>query len=362
MRIWIDLSNAPHAQFFSSLIKDLRRSENEVLVTTRNFDHLTGILNNKGIEHEVVGEHGGSTLKGKLKSSSKRTTRLTDIISNFDPDLALSKHSVEASRVAFGLDIPSITVVDNENATAPNKLALPLTDKIIAPSSIPKQALTRQGANKESIITYNGFSEIAHVDKFTPDPEVLEKLSLNRNKPIIVIRTEPIMANYYDKDKQSIAYEIIPELNQRTESQIVLFPRTKKQKEKLSKYDVTIPENTIDSLSLLNYSDLMIGAGGTMNREAVAIGTPAISIYPQNLLSVTEHLIKENLLVHTKDPNSAIKEACNLLKNEKNFEEKIKQFINPLNMVIRTMEKFTGEKVIETSNLEPKEIKLSEKA
>ncbi len=362
MRIWIDLSNAPHAQFFSTFIEDLRRSENEILVTARKFDHLIGILNDKGIDHKVVGKHGGATLEGKLKASSERIHELTDIVSNFEPDISISKHSVEAPRVAFGLDIPTITVADNEHATAQNKLIFPLADKIITPSSIPKKTLVKQGANEESIVTYNGFSEIAHVDNFKPNSKVLEKLSLNPEKPIIVMRTVPIKANYYEENNGSMVYDIIPELNKKSDSQIVLFPRSEDQKKRLSKFDVIIPENTIDSLSLLNYSDLMIGAGGTMNRESIAIGTPAISTYPQELLSVTRYLIEKDLLVHTTKTESTLKETKKLLKTNKNYKNKLKECINPTNIITRTIEDITGKGVLKTSNVTTKEETIKEKA
>ncbi len=333
MKLWIDLSNAPHAQFFSGFIEQLRRSEHKILVTSREIDHLPEILNSKGIEHKVVGEHGGGSLKGKLKASSKRIYELTDVISQFDPDISISKHSVEAPRVAYGLDIPSILICDNEHEVAPNKLSFSIVDEIIVPSFVSEKKLINQGANPEKITQYNGFSELAHIDNFNPNPNVLKNLDLEQDQEIVVIRTEPVNANYYEDNKRSIAHEIIPRLKEELDPEIVLFPRTEDQRKRLSRFDVKIPDNTVDALSLLYYSDLMIGAGGTMNRESVALGTPAISTYSQRLLSVTKHLLKKDLLEHQRSPKMIVEKSRDLIGTDLRNLEELDECISPLNVL-----------------------------
>ena len=54
---------------------------------------------------------------------------------------------------------------------------------------------------------------------------------------------------------------------------------------------VIVPERAIDAQSLIAQSDLVISAGGTMNREAVALGVPVYTTYEGRMGAVDEALI-----------------------------------------------------------------------
>lgn len=280
MKVWIDISNAPHAHFFKQVIRRLKaKIKAEVIVTTRAFDSVPEILDMCDIQYTVIGNHGGSDVKEKLLASSKRILDLTDYIADKDVDIALYKHSVEAPRVAYGLQIPSVCVVDNEHATAQNKLMLPLSTRVVAPHCIPKQEIMQFGVRKEDLIQFNGICELAHVYDFTPDPDVLTRLGLDSNRKVVVMRPEPAKANYFNGDRKKTIIKKI--LQNNTFDQCVVFPRFEEQKKVLQFPNVVIPEKAVDALSLMYYADLVISAGGSMNREAICVGTPAISTYPE---------------------------------------------------------------------------------
>jgi len=341
MKVWIDITNAPHVHFFKGVIRELEKAGHEVLITTREFDGLTGILDMHGFDYYVVGRHGGATLEGKLIAGTERMYRLSKLIVEEKPDLALYKHSAEAPRVAFGLQIPSIGFVDNETAIGQNKLILPYTKLLLFPKAIDAYELLRCGADPNGMRPVNGFSELAHLYGFVPDKRVLHELGLKRNG-YIVMRTEPVKANYFNGPEKSVLEDVIPLL---PDVPIVLFPRTEEQRERFKRFDnVIMPERPVDSLSLLYYAKLMIGAGGTMNREAIALGTPTISTYPGRLLAVTRWLVEKGVEFHSTDPVKVAAMAERMMELNGSYRSYIRSvvsgFENPMDIILEEIEAY----------------------
>jgi len=341
MRVWIDITNAPHAHFFKGVIRELEKRGHEILITTRKFDGLTGILDMLGIDYYVVGKHGGRTLEGKLLASAERVYKLSRLIIEEKPDLALYKHSVEAPRVAFGLGIPSVCFVDNETAVAQNRLMLPLTKLVLYPKAIDAYELIRFGTDPNGMRAVNGFSELAHLYGFKPRKTVLRELGLEKGN-YIVMRTEPVKANYFDGPEKSVLENVIPLLS---DIPIVLFPRTEEQKKRFEKFkNVIIPKKPVDTLSLLYYALVMVGAGGTMNREAIALGTPTVSTYPGKLLAVTKWLIEKGLEFHSTNPRIIAEIVKNLMETEEKHREYVRKSLmkleNPMKVIIEEVEAY----------------------
>jgi len=339
MRVWIDISNTPHVNFFKGAIKTLESSGHEVFVTSRDFDGLSPLLNMHKIDHTVVGKHGGFCKKSKLVESSKRILELSEIISNQEIDLALYKHSVEGARVSYGLGIPSICVLDNETAIAQNKLMLPLSSKVIAPDAIPLEEITKYGVHESQVIRFNGFCEIANVSDFKYDDSFISQLGLSEDKLTIVMRPEPVKANYYNGNKdKTIIKAILEKTKNLKDFQFVVFPRFEEQKSVFNYDNVIIPEEPVDALSLMSYSDLVISAGGSMNREAVALNTPALTTYPEKLLAVTKKMIEQGLKIHLLDPEKItkfIEKDKNLDVYHDNNKKILSKLENPIDVISR---------------------------
>jgi predicted glycosyltransferase len=333
MKVWIDISNAPHAHFFKHVIRELKA---EVVVTTRAFDSVPKILDMNNIDYTIIGSHGGSDVKEKLLASSRRIVELTEFIAEEDVDIAVFKHSVEAPRVAYGLQIPSLCILDNENAVAQNKLMLPLSTKVIAPQCIPVDEITQFGVKKEDLIQFNGICELAHVRNFTPNPEVLSYLGLDPDETLVVMRPEPAKANYFNGDRKKTIIKTI--LQNNSFDQVVVFPRFDEQKNVLQFPHTIIPDDPVDSLSLMYYSDLVISAGGSMNREAVCVGTPALSTYPEKLLSVTRYLMGLGLKKHSVAIPEILRYAHQLIE-DKGYRERAFRLLStmedPVDIVLR---------------------------
>ncbi|MDO5850882.1 MAG: DUF354 domain-containing protein [Methanobacteriaceae archaeon] len=323
MKIWIDIVNTPHVHFFHNIIKQLEKDGHEVIITTRKFSDIQDLLDILGLNYTSIGKHG-VTLKEKLLNSTKRAYELSEFIINQDIDIAIAKHSIEMPRVAFGLKIPNIFILDNEHAIAANKLTLPLVDNLIIPEILNVWDVIKAGADPNKIIRYNGTCEITHIDNITYNDNIFEELELNLKKDkTILMRPEPSLASYLDADcTKSVLTPIIESL--KDQANILVLPRFKEQSQIFKNdTDIYLLKTPLDTFSLMKKCDLIIGAGGTMNREAALIGTPVISCYPGKQLAVDKYYEKKGLLNRSLNLNEIIELSEKLLKKS-NDNNKIK--------------------------------------
>ncbi|MDP7282568.1 MAG: DUF354 domain-containing protein, partial [Candidatus Undinarchaeales archaeon] len=217
MKLWIDLSNAPHVLFFRRLIKDLG-NEHELLVTARKYGYLEDLIAKEGITAQIIGEHAGKDNFDKLIASTNRVQELAKVVKEFNPDKFLCKYSVEGIRVAGGLAIPSTLVIDNDQSTAQNKLTVPFADKCVLPDCI--KAKTELAYGNTDLLSFNGVCEVSNIAGFKPDKAVLDELGLEQGK-ILTIRTGPLDAGYFNKKTQLEKY--LAELSK--DYDIIAFPR-----------------------------------------------------------------------------------------------------------------------------------------
>ncbi|ABR55442.1 protein of unknown function DUF354 [Methanococcus vannielii SB] len=300
MDVWVDLTNSPHIHYFSQLIDKFNRKGIEYYITARKFQNLEELIDIYGYDYFSVGDHAYS-LDEKLINSSKRIVELTKIVKKLNPKVAIAKHSVELPRVAFGMNIPSIFVVDNEHASAQNRLTIPLVTNIISPEGT-KKAFNGNSFGSD-ITSFEGTCEVSNVNSrlssnFSIDEHILEKIGANKSIPTVVLRPRPNSS--YCNGKKDIVPEIIENLIKEMDCNIVAFPRDEVQREKYVSLGIIVPK-TIDAISLLYCSDAMIGAGGTMNREAAVLGVPTISCYPEKLLGVDTYLMEKERMIHTRE-------------------------------------------------------------
>jgi predicted glycosyltransferase len=76
--------------------------------------------------------------------------------------------------------------------------------------------------------------------------------------------------------------------------------------------NVLIPKEVLDGPNLVYYSDLVIGAGGTMNREATVLGTPVYTVFKGRLGSVDQYLIESGKMVRIENASDTSKiDYCN---------------------------------------------------
>ena len=292
MRIWVDFTNSPHVLVLRPVIDELRARGHEVEVTARDFAQTIGLSERFGIEHTVIGRHRGSGRAAKAGGLVSRSSALARWARPRRFDLALGHGSNDVTVAAWLLRIPCSTMFDYEWATVQHNVNCRLAQAVVVPEAIPAERLYRYGA-RGKIRPYAGLKEEYYLADFEPDAGVLTELRLDPAKPTAVLRTPPEVSLYHRFENDLFA-QVLERLRGQ---QAVVLPRTEQQRTELDRAGGWIvPERAIDAQSLIAFADLVVSAGGTMNREAVALGTPVYTIFEGRLGAVDERLIAEGRL------------------------------------------------------------------
>ncbi len=327
MKIWIDVLTPKQALFFTPLRDVLAREKHEVLITTRVYREAQQTLQLKKVRFKTVGEHGGGSPYGKLVASGLRIVELAKVIRDWGPDTAVSFSSVEASRVAFGLGILHVAVNDSPHSWMVARLTIPLSRYVCSPWIIGRRVWESFGAKRDGIFTYRALDAAAWLKRHKPNPRILTQLSLKKDKPIIVLRTEEAFASYLvgrASDKEPVIGPIIQEiLDSKLDAQIVVSTRYGEQAPVLRKRfgrRIHVIDRIIDSTSLLDYSAGFIGSGGTMTVEAALIGKPAISCFPGEKPLYIKYLEREGLVKSIRSPRNVAREVSRVLTSNNELE------------------------------------------
>ncbi|MEA2400484.1 MAG: uncharacterized protein QOK00_887 [Thermoleophilaceae bacterium] len=298
MRVWVDLTNSPHVLVLRPLIEVMRAEGHEVEVTARDFAQTLELCERFGIEYEAIGRHRGGRLASKALGLASRSLALTRWARGRRFDVAIGHGSNDVSVAAKLLRVPSATSFDYEWATAQHQINCRLARAVVVPDAIPPERLARYGA-RGKIHAYEGLKEEYYLADFEPDPAVLAELGLDRDRPLVVVRTPPEVSLYH-RFENPLFKGVLDRL-QASEAQTVVLPRTPAQRAELGAF--IVPERAVDAQSLVAYADLVISAGGTMNREAVALGTPVFTTFEGRLGAVDEALLREGRLRKLEDPS-----------------------------------------------------------
>jgi predicted glycosyltransferase len=290
MRVWIDLTNSPHVLVMRPVIRVLEQRGAEVLVTARDFAQTLELCERHGIAYEAIGRHRGGRLAAKGVGLLSRSAALARWARGRRIDVALGHGSNDVTVAARLLGIPSATAFDYEWAKVQHNVNCRLAGAIVVPDAIPLERLAPYGATAAKHRPYPGLKEEYYLADFEPDPAVLEELGLDPARPIAVVRTPPEVSLYHRFENPLFA-EVLDRLRG---EQTVVLPRTHQQRAELGGF--IVPERAIDAQSLVAYADLVISAGGTMNREAVALGTPVWTTFEGRLGAVDERLIADGRL------------------------------------------------------------------
>jgi uncharacterized protein len=301
VRIWIDLTNSPHVLVMRPLIEIMRRDGHEVEVTARDFAQTLELCERFGIEHTAVGRHRGGRLASKGVGLLSRSAALLRWARGRRFDVAIGHGSNDISVAAKLLRIPSATAFDYEFASAQHQVNCRLCRIVMVPEVIPPERLARFGATPRKLRRYAGLKEEYYLADFEPDDAVLGELGLTRERRLVVVRTPPEVSLYHRFENP--LFRRVLERLAGEEVQTVVLPRTPTQREEIARLGpFKIPERAVDAQSLVAFSDLVVSAGGTMNREAVALGTPVYTTFEGRLGAVDEALLREGRLRKLGDP------------------------------------------------------------
>ncbi|MDP9133891.1 MAG: DUF354 domain-containing protein [Actinomycetota bacterium] len=299
MRVWIDLTNSPHVLVMRPLIEAMRRDGHEVEVTARDFAQTLELCERLGIDHTAIGSHAGEGLGAKARGLASRSLALARWARPRRFDVAIGHASNDVMVAAKLLRIPSATAFDYEWATVQHNVNCRLARVVVVPDAIPPERLDRYGA-RGKVRGYPGLKEEYYLADFEPDAAVLEELGLDGRQPIAVVRTPPD-ASLYHRHESPVFPRVLERLRDR--AQTVVLPRTPRQREEIAAIGrLIVPDRAIDAQSLIAHADLVVSGGGTMNREAVALGTPVFTTFEGRLGAVDEGLLRDGRLRRLEDP------------------------------------------------------------
>jgi predicted glycosyltransferase len=301
LRVWVDLTNSPHVLVLRPVIERLRAAGADVQVTARDFAQTVELAERHGLNATVIGRHRGAGLAAKAVGLADRSAALARWARGRRFDLALGHGSNDVTVAARLLRIPVSTMFDYEFATVQHNVNCRLAQAVVVPEAIPPERLARYGASRK-LRRYPGLKEEYYLSDLEPDPGVLADLGLDATGPIALVRTPPEVSLYH-RFEHDVFGAILTRL--REQGQVVVLPRTPEQRAELrSAGGFIVPDHAIDAPSLVALADLVVSAGGTMNREAAALGVPAYSPFAGRLGAVDQALIGDGRLRRLEDPEA----------------------------------------------------------
>ena len=339
MKIWFDILTPKQYLFFEYFIQKLRK-QHKIFATSRKYQQINDIVKFGSTHPMLIGKHGGGVKSNKMMASLQRSKLLTKKIEKFAPDLLISFCSPEASRVAFGSNIPHIAFSDSPHAKAVMKLSLPFVTKLLTPWIIPKNDFTLYGIDSKNIIRYKTIDAALIIKNYK---NIKKKNS--KSKKIILIRPEEVEAAYASKSNKTV--KIIKKIVEKfpNEEKIVLS-RYENQSKELKKFfgsSISLFSKPINGQEFLRKTDCFVGSGGTMTAESGLLGIPTISLnsVPNR---IEDYLVKKKLIVRAETSEKVSKEVFRAL-NDNNFMEKrkiqakkiISSFEDPYQVLLKTI-------------------------
>jgi predicted glycosyltransferase len=307
MRVWIDMTASAHVLVFRPLIRRLRERGDDVEITAREYAQTLQLLRLHRLEADaVIGHHGGRSRTGKARAMFSRLRALRRWARGRDFDVALAHGSHELTMTARRLGVPSATTFDYEFAWLQHQLGCRAATKVVVPDTIPAERLARYGATPPKLVQYAGLKEEYYLADFEPDATVLEPFALESSRVLVVLRPPPDVSLYH-RHSNPLFPQTLDFVGTRDDVHAIVLPRTEEQRafvRGLELASVIVPEQAVDAQSLIALADLVVSAGGTMNREAAALGVPVYTTYGGRLGGVDEALIRDGRLVPLSDPRA----------------------------------------------------------
>lgn len=297
-KIWIDLDNSPHVPFFLPIIQELQRREYQVFLTARDSYQVCELLRLHRLSCRVVGRHYGKKWILKVLGTALRALQLLPLAVREKPDLAVSHGSRSQVLLASFLRIPTVVMLDYEFVSTATFIQ---PDWTFLPDVIPPERLRQKS---DHVFRYHGLKEDVYVPQFEPDPRIRSALGIRQDELIVTVRPPATEAHYHNPEGEQFLVETLKYLLAEPSVRIVMLPRNQNQatsirsrwSEAITNGRIIIPEHALDGLNLIWNSDLVISGGGTMNREAAALGVPVFSIFRGRMGAVDRYLARTGRL------------------------------------------------------------------
>lgn len=306
MRVWVDLTNTAHIYVLRPLVERLEQAGHHVEITARPLSQTVQALEDWGHPHTVVGRHGGAGRAGKARAAAERVAALVRFVRGRRFHCALAHGSTDLPVVCRLFGIPNTTMFDYEWATTQLGLNCRLASRTLVPDAIPVERLERLGARGRKLVRYPGLKEEYYLHDFRPDRGVLGELGLDASSLLCIVRTSPAYALYLGGKESALLPRVLRRLADDDRTQTVVLARTPEQSDAIDALRLprtVVPRKTVDARSLIALGDVVVSAGGTMNREAAVLGTPVWSVFDGRMGAVDELLVREGRLRTLASPD-----------------------------------------------------------
>jgi len=301
MNIWVDITTPPQVLLLKPIMEELCRRKHNLVITTRHATETVPLMAQVDMPYTTLGAHGGKTRLGKVTATLWRSLRLAVYLHGKSVSIAFSSSSYSQALTARLLRIPLVVMNDYEGNPGMH-LVCRAARKILVPERLDATRLYRFGAVPKQICIYHGLKESVYLNDFVPDPSFRQKLGATPERIVVTMRPASEIAAYHAFENH-LFDDALRYVTGHENVLVVLLPRTAVQRhrfEQLQLSNVLVPERVLDGPNLVFASDLVVGAGGTMNREAVVLGTPAYSLFEGPLGSVDAYLIGCGCLDHIR--------------------------------------------------------------
>jgi predicted glycosyltransferase len=294
-RVWIDIDNSPHVPFFLPIINELKKQGVELLLTARNIYQVVELLDFFQLPCQVIGRHYGKNKALKVFGNLLRVIELAPTASGSRPDLAISHGSRAQLLLSKAMGVPTIMLHDYEHST---KTGFIESDWLMMPDVIPTGAMSKK---QDRVLRYPGLKEDVYVPGFRPDPSILRQLGISTDEIVVAVRPPATEAHYHNPESEVLFAETMRYLASIAKVRAVTLPRNERQSAKLQAEwkdliadgHMLIPSSPVDGLNLIWFSDFVVSGGGTMNREAAALGVPVYSIFRGKIGAVDRYLAEQ---------------------------------------------------------------------
>jgi uncharacterized protein len=306
MKVWVDMSAPAHVLVLRPIIERLEAQGHTVEVTARDYAQTLALLQLHGMPHTAIGRHGGASRLRKAYRLASRSGQMLRFGRGRHFDLAIAHGSNDLAIAAKTLGIPEANMHDYEYAVTQHRIGCRFAKRVMFPDAVPFDRLSRFGVTPEKYFPYPGLKEEYYLYDFSPDSGALRRLGVDEERVVVIVRPPPDVSLYHRKSNPLFP-KVLDRLGRDGDVHAVVLPRTQAQRqfiEGLRLPSLIMPPGAVEAQSLVALADLVVSAGGTMNREAAALGTPVYTTYGGRLGGVDEALIRSGRLRPLTDPRA----------------------------------------------------------
>lgn len=272
MRALFEVTHPAHVHLFRPAMRALQARGDDVVVTSRDDDVTTALLDAADITHRELSTAGDGVLSLAAEWAG-RELRLLSVVRETRPDIVVGRLNPALAHVSTLTRTPSLVVMDTKiRSPTIARLYHGATYPFVNTVCAPREFEFSDGIEHRPL----DFQELAylHPDRFQPDADALREHGVDPNEPYTIARFTGVDA-YHDAGFSGFSPEARGELSTRLAEHGAVYVSEPAAGDEEGA-ELPVPPHMAHDL--LAYADLFVGDSGTMSSEAAVLGTPAIRL------------------------------------------------------------------------------------